>query len=113
MSPRICSTTNLRLIVSIFIGVFVAGFGNGLCAQEFVPEAQMIMFTPSDVEPPPEAEYQERLHQFAEYAEEFFHNGLTHWGYEPARKEIFNRDQDGKVSRVSSEVSRSAKPRFR
>lgn len=98
ISKQICARATFRAAVSI-IGIFVSGFGSGLFAQEqSVPDAQMIMFTPSDVEPPPREEYQKRLQQYGEYAEEFFNHGLKHWGHEPTRKEIFNRDQDGEIS---------------
>ncbi|MCS7468103.1 hypothetical protein NZK35_15735 [Stieleria sp. ICT_E10.1] len=63
-----------------------------------IPEAQIVLFTPSDVQPPPRAGYLDRLNQFGLYAEQFFHDGLTDWGYAPARKEIFHRGDDGNLS---------------
>ncbi len=73
--------------------------GTGVLAQNvFVPEAQIVLFTPSDVRPPTAASYRPQLHQFGIYAEQFFRDGLTQWGYSPERSEIFNRSDDGKIS---------------
>ena len=63
-----------------------------------IPEAQIILFTPSDVEPPAPSAYLPNLHRFGEYAEQFFHDELKRWGHAPKRKEIFNRDEKGKIS---------------
>lgn len=72
--------------------------GKAFGQRPAVPEAQIVLFTPSDVKPPPLDSYLDRLHRFGLYAEQFFHDGLKLWGHEPARKEIFNRGADGKIS---------------
>jgi predicted Zn-dependent protease len=63
-----------------------------------VPEARIILFTPSDIDAPPPEIYRPRLHQFGEYAENFFHQQLTSWGHQPRRKEIFDRGTDRRIS---------------
>ncbi len=86
----------LFLICVSFVG---APSGSTATAQGMgVPEAQIVLFTPSDIRPPSRASYSERLNRFGLYAEQFFHEGLRKWGYAPKRKEIFNRDRDGTIS---------------
>lgn len=65
-----------------------------------VPKAQVVLFTPSDVKPPPRESYTQRLGQFGVYAEKFFSSEMERWGYTPARKQIFERDADGRISVV-------------
>ncbi len=55
----------------------------------------MVLFTPSDVNAPPAQTYQTRLNEIGLYAENFFHKELRRWKYDPKRKEIFERDEDG------------------
>lgn len=96
MSDRFRFVSTCLLLCICFIH-FLSG--DCVVAQRVsLPEAQIILFTPSDVQPPPRDGYLERLNLFGLYAEQFFHQGLTDWGYEPARKEIFNRSEDGKIS---------------
>ena len=63
-----------------------------------LPKAQIVLFTPSDVSPPPPKSFGPRLHQFGEYAEKFFYDEMKRWGYGTKRKEIFERGPDGKIS---------------
>ena len=70
----------------------------GLAQSAQVPTAQIVIFTPSDINPPPEESYLPRLHQFGLYAEKFFNDGLKQWGHNPKRKQIFNRGDEGKIS---------------
>jgi hypothetical protein len=58
-----------------------------------LPTLRMVLFTPSDVEPP--AGVRRRITQIADYTERFFLRWMTHWKYEPARKAIFRRGGDG------------------
>ncbi|MCA9136693.1 MAG: hypothetical protein KDB00_08040 [Planctomycetales bacterium] len=74
------------------------GCASVVAQNTFIPEAQIVLFTPSDIKPPPREDYLPRLNLFGLYAEQFFHDGLKDWGYQPARKEIFNRDADGKIT---------------
>ncbi|MDV6032580.1 MAG: hypothetical protein F9B45_21345 [Phycisphaera sp. RhM] len=74
------------------------GVADAVAQGPSIPEAQIVLFTPSDVQPPPHAGYLNRLNQFGLFAEQFFHDGLTDWGDSPARKEIFNRGDDGNIS---------------
>lgn len=67
-------------------------------SAQSIPKAQIVLFTPSDVEPPAEDVYLPRLHQFGEYAEKFFHDELKAWGYDPKRKKIFERGANDQIS---------------
>ena len=50
--------------------------GSNVAAQSvFVPEAQIVLVSPSDCRPPPRDSYRLRLHQFELDAEQFFHEG--------------------------------------
>ena len=73
-------------------------FVNLANAQNQLPKAKIVLFTPSDVEAPPLDTYWPRLHRHGTYAEEFFNQGLKLWGYEPKRKEIFARDEKGRIT---------------
>ena len=42
---------------------------------------RVVFFTPSDVDPPPEAK--ERMKQIVDYTQAFFAKWMKHWGYEP------------------------------
>lgn len=60
-----------------------------------LPHVQLVMLTPSDVEPP--AGHVQRLTELANYTEAFFVHWMEHWEYPPARTKIFDRDVDGQV----------------
>jgi hypothetical protein len=60
-----------------------------------LPRIQLVLFTPSDVEPP--AGHQERLTELVDYTEAFFAHWFKHWKYPPKRSEIFDREANGKV----------------
>ncbi|QEF97263.1 hypothetical protein Mal15_13020 [Stieleria maiorica] len=94
---RLLDQTRLTLLGGL-LGCALSFNAAGAAAQNLsVPEAQIVLFTPSDIQPP-RSDYRKRLDQFGRYAEQFFHDGLTDWGYTPARKEIFTRGDDGKIS---------------
>ena len=78
----------------------------GLCVLSLVPRAisaqdaslpkiNVVFVTPSDVELPPDVV--ERLTEVADYTEHFLVKWMTKWGYEPERKQIFDRTADGKL----------------
>src|SRR3954451_15921118 len=58
-----------------------------------LPTLRIVLFTPSDVEPP--AGVKRRMTQIADYTERFFLRWMAHWKYEPADKALFRRDGDG------------------
>src|SRR3954452_24822548 len=58
-----------------------------------LPTLRIVLFTPSDVEPP--AGVQRRMTQIADYTERFFLRWMAHWKYEPANKTLFRRDGAG------------------
>lgn len=83
----------------IILSLFAFLFGATCYAQgPVVPKAQVVLFTPSDVTAPSPDVYLPRLHDFGLYAEVFFNKGLRDWGHHPKRKEIFERDQNGKIT---------------
>jgi hypothetical protein len=91
---------SINLATSSFCALLVVVSAQGPCGAEDavdpkLPSLRMVFFTPRNVEPPSNAE--ERLTQFARYAENFFVTWLTRWGYEPARKRIFQWRPDGNV----------------
>ena len=77
------------------IAVFV--FVNLAIAQNQIPKAKIVLFTPSDIEAPPLDTYWPRLHRHGTYAEQFFHDGMKAWGYQPKRSKIFERDEKGRI----------------
>ena len=91
-------TRQILLPFAIAVGLVVFSMAQLAAQNVAVPKAQIVLFTPSDVPPPPEKAYRERLDQFGRFAEQFFNQGLKDWGYAPQRKEIFERDPDGKIS---------------
>jgi Tol biopolymer transport system component len=62
------------------------------------PSVRIVLFTPSDVSPPPGVPH--RLTQIAEATERFFFEGMKRWGYPPAVDRIFRRKADGTVDYV-------------
>ncbi|TWU56576.1 hypothetical protein Poly51_24920 [Rubripirellula tenax] len=58
-----------------------------------LPQIQLVLLTPADVEPPPG--YRERLTQIANYTDKFFQNWMARQGYPPNRKSLFTHDDDG------------------
>lgn len=71
-----------------------------------VPGAFMVLFTPSDVEPPENVGRQ--LGLVAEYTERFFATELDRWGYPPERKAVFERNGDGSVRVLFAKGGESA-----
>jgi hypothetical protein len=89
--------------LSLTIGFCAIAFGAAISVRAqgpSVPEAHIVLFTPSDIQPPPAEIYQLRLRQFGLYAEKFFHKELKRWGHEPKRREIFDRDTTGRISTI-------------
>ncbi|MEZ6056260.1 MAG: hypothetical protein R3C01_06105 [Planctomycetaceae bacterium] len=60
-----------------------------------LPTLRLVLFTPKGVDPPPNA--QERLTQIAKYTEDFYIKWMTHWGYKPTQKHMFQWKPDGHV----------------
>ena len=59
------------------------------------PYVRLVLFTPSDV-PVPKG-VRERMTQMADTTDAFFFREMHRWGYPPAVKSIFRRQQDGLV----------------
>lgn len=62
------------------------------------PTIRIVLFTPSDVQPP--AGVPHRLTQIAEATERFLFEGMRRWKYPPAVDRIFRRDPAGAVEYV-------------
>lgn len=60
-----------------------------------LPRIQVVLFTPSDVEPP--AGHEERLTQIADYTEKFLFTWMRHWKYPATRDHLFDRAEDGRL----------------
>lgn len=58
------------------------------------PDIHVILLVADGLEVPPTAI--RKISDSALYAENFFVDEMTRWGYEPARKQIFPRDDDGR-----------------
>lgn len=87
----------ITIVLALALGVFAVSpaVAQQQTEDPKLPSIRIVLFTPKGVVPPPRAE--ERLTQVARYAEDFFVKWMTHWGYEPARKEIFQWKPDGNV----------------
>jgi hypothetical protein len=57
------------------------------------PVFRVVLFTPSDVEPP--AGVRERLTEFVEYSQVFYAKWMNHWGYECENPLPVELDEDG------------------
>lgn len=64
-------------------------------AEEAARAVHVIFFTPADIDPPPGVE--RRLTQVADYTERFLVGGLNEARYEPANKNLFERDEAGRL----------------
>ncbi len=62
------------------------------------PTVRIVLFTPSDLEPP--AGVSHRLTQIADATERFLFEGMRRWKYPPAVARLFRRDPDGTVEVV-------------
>jgi Tol biopolymer transport system component/predicted Zn-dependent protease len=62
------------------------------------PAVRIILFTPSDLEPP--AQVPRRLTQIVDAAERFLFDGMRRWRYPPAVARLFRRNSDGTVEVV-------------
>jgi len=80
---------------ALSIGTLFAGPAEASAQAPALPNINVVFVTPADVEPPPEVV--DRLTQVADYTENFLVKWMTKWGYEPERKQIFDRTQDGKL----------------
>lgn len=60
-----------------------------------LPTIRIVFFTPKGVRPPANA--QQRVNELAKFTEDFFVKWMTHWGYEPARKQMFQWQENGDV----------------
>lgn len=80
------------LVMSIALTFDVVS-GSATDEPDDLPQIQLVLLTPADVEPPPG--YQERLTEIANYTDKFFQYWMTRQGYPPNRKSIFTHDDDG------------------
>lgn len=88
-----------NVTLGIAAALVVAAGADRLVADDAVeaklPTLRIVFFTPRDVSPPRNVD--ERLTQVARYTEDFFVKWMTHWKYEPARKQMFQWKPDGRV----------------
>jgi predicted Zn-dependent protease len=76
--------------------------GKQLVYAEFeppTPSIRIVLFTPSDVQPP--AGVSHRLTQIADATERFLFEGMKRWKYEPAVDHLFRRNRDETVEVIS------------
>jgi len=78
---------------TLMLAVAVPSTRGDVEATSPLPTLRIVLFTPSDVEPPAGA--RRRITQIADFTERFFVRWMTYWKYEPARKAIFRRDGAG------------------
>ncbi|PHS16928.1 MAG: hypothetical protein COA78_03490 [Blastopirellula sp.] len=64
-------------------------------SAEKVPRVEIVLFTPSDIEPPVDAEL--RLKQLGSFTEQFFVKWLKKAGYPPVREQFFTRDDMNEI----------------
>jgi hypothetical protein len=78
---------------SIVIGVLALVSSLAAAPEPALPRVNVVLFTPADVTPPPDAT--RRLTEVADYTEAFIVNGMKRSGYAPARSRFFDRNPDG------------------
>jgi hypothetical protein len=87
--------------------LFLLGGADGSLGDDTkLPTLRVVFFTPRDVTPPQNVGT--RLTQVARYTEDFYVRWMTHWGYEPARKQMFQWQPDGSVEVLFARGEKSA-----
>jgi hypothetical protein len=81
------------LLVFLLFGPLVAQ-APAETAEKPVPRIHVVLFVAAGLEAPADAEV--KIAAAAEFAERFFVKWMRHWGYAPAREQVFTR-HDGRI----------------
>lgn len=84
---------NICLLLATFSNLILTSVASADQANTDRPVLRVVLFTPSDVDPPPGV--RERLKEYVVYSQAFYAKWMNHWGYECENPLPVKLNQDG------------------